>query len=204
MFIWWWWDHKTRTSVAPVHLHTVEAPLPSPELPNEMPEVNWTQTCHGYQLNKKPVVGQGCKSLIKAGQLATRGSHSITQQIEVSAIPTFVMLNNPASAPALPFSPSHVFVPFSLPGGLRATLNNMPRISVAGFKSLNNYSMSGHALKLVCYLKVSCHPWGTHLQCLSEVTCAELKARLLLRHDNAGILWRISIMQNTRSAVPYS
>lgn len=64
----------------------------------------------------------------------------------------------------------------------------MAHVSVAGFESLNNYSMPGHALNLAYYLIVSCHLWGTHLQCLSEVTCAELKALLLLRCDNVGIL----------------
>lgn len=109
-------DHETTASVAPGHLQAVQAPLPSAELHNEMPEVNWTQTWHLHQLNKKHAVGQGCKILINAGQLATRGSHSITQQIEVSAIPTFIILNNPASALALPFPPPHVFIPSPLWG----------------------------------------------------------------------------------------
>lgn len=166
-------DHEPTASVVPVPLRTVQTPLPSPELHNEMAEVNWTQTCLLYQLNKKHVVGQGCKILVNAGQLATRGSHSITQQTEVSTIPTFVILNNPASALALPFSPPHVFIPSLLRRkGLKSTLNNMGHISVAGFESLNKYSASGHALQPARYLTVSWHPWGTHLQRLSEVPCA--------------------------------
>lgn len=61
---------------------------------------------------KSMLLAKAVRVLSTAGQLAT---HSITQQIEVSAIPAFVMLNNPASAPALPFSPRHIFVPSPLP-----------------------------------------------------------------------------------------
>lgn len=156
------------------------------------------------ELNKKQFVGQGCKRFITTGQLATRGSHSITQHIKTSATPTFVMLNNHICF-CIPFlSSPHFCTSFQLQGSLKAALSNTPHISVADFKSLNNYSISGHALKLACYLIVGCHQWGTHLQCLSEVTCAELKALLPLRCDHPGILWRIFIMQNTTSAVPYS
>lgn len=123
-----------------------------------------------------------------AGQLAARGSHSITQRTEVSAIPTFVTLNNPASAPAPRFSPSHIFVPsLLLVEGLKSTLDNMAHTSAAGFESLNNYSMSGRALNWICCLIVSCHLEGTHVQYFSEVICAEIKRLLLLMHDNVGV-----------------
>lgn len=100
-----------------------------------------------------------------------------------------------------PFS-SPIFVPSAPPGeGIKSTLNNMAHIAVVGFESLNYYNTLSHALKFSCCLIISELPsWGTHL----HIAVKELKALLLLRHDNTGLLWRICITQNTVSAVPYS
>jgi len=122
------------------------------------------------------LLAKAVRVLSAIGQLATRASHSITQQIEVSAILTLQCWATPhLLLHSLFLLPTFLYLPL-LRGRSQTTLNNMTHTSVAGFKSLNSYRMSGHALNLACYLTVGCHLWGTHLQCLSEVTCAELKA----------------------------
>lgn len=181
---------------ARVHLHTVQAPLPSDELQNEMPEVIWTQTCPQCQLSREHAAGQGCESRTRwPGGHYGKSQHRTQAEFSCPHLQHRIT----GTAPALPSHPRFLYLPHLQERESDLPLNNMVHISVVGFQSLNYCNVSGHAMKLSCCLKVSCHRGG-HL----HITCEELKALLLLRHDKTDLLWRICITQNTTLAVAYS
>lgn len=94
--------HGATASVTSVHLQTEQASLPSAEPYNEMPWVS-CQALHLYQQNRRMLLAKAPRVLPTTGQPAPRGSHCIMQWRRGPAVPTFIPLNSPASAPALPF-----------------------------------------------------------------------------------------------------